>query len=404
MRSERHLIKKDNTHYDLFATMLALSNNLYNHALFIVRQNFIHNLTQDGERKFLNYNAIDKVLRKMQEENYNALPAQTAQQILRVLDKNWKSFFKAIKQWSRNPGAFKGMPKMPGYRKKGGFNQLIFTNQQCKFKDGYITFPKMFDGFKIKVANENITGINQVRIIPHNQHFVVEIVYQQQEPKEMKSDNQRYIGIDLGLDNFVAIASNCSQAIIINGKGLKSQNKYFNDKIDKRKSQLGKCQKKQYSSNKLEKLWYKRQCVMENFLHKVSREIVNYCLDNNINKVVIGHNKGQKQNLRMKNFTQIPMFALIQKLKYKLEQEGIELIETEENYTSGTSFLDNELPTKANYDKSRRVERGLFSSNNGIKINADVNGAFQILKKVFGDVEKPADNGFVFNPVQLIIT
>lgn len=119
--------------------------------------------------------------------------------------------------------------------------------------------------------------------------------------------------------------------------------------------------------------------------------------------MVIGHNNRQKENLRMKNFVQIPVFSLIPKLKYKLEEVGIELIEVNEAYTSGASFLDDGLPNKKDYNKERRVNRGLFKSNNGQLINADINGAYQILRKVFSDVEKPADNGFVYNPIRLDI-
>lgn len=404
IRVEKHKIKKNNKYYSLFEEMARTSNNLYNHALFIIRQNFINNKTEEGHRKYLNYNAIDKIFKKTNEENYRGLPVHTAQQTLRVLDKNWKSFFKSIKDWKTNPNKYKGRPKLPKYKKKGGLNQLIFTNQQCKIKeDGIVSFPKACEGFTIKLFNADIDTIKQVRILPSYNCFIVEVIYDLEEEIIIKEDNGRYVGIDLGLDNFAAIASNISQGVLINGKGLKAKNKYFNQQIAKLKSQLDKCQKKQYISKRINQLYLKRNNIINDYLHKASRSIVDYCIENDISKVVIGHNKQQKQGLRMKNFVQIPIFSLIDKLRYKLEMEGIELIEVNEAYTSGTSFLDNELPKKENYNKERRVNRGLFQSNNGQLINADINGAYQILRKVFSDVEKPADNGFVYNPIRLDI-
>ena len=126
-------------------------------------------------------------------------------------------------------------------------------------------------------------------------------------------------------------------------------------------------------------------------MHCASRWIINYCIDNNIGIIVVGKNDKWKQECDMSRFTnqkfiQIPYELFISKLKYKSEEIGIEVIETEEGYTSGTSFLDGEEPIKENYDKSRRVHRGLFLSNTGIEINADVNGAYQIMRKVFSNI------------------
>lgn len=402
LKVEKHKMKKNEEHYEVFKKMAHISNNLYNHALFLIRQNFINNKTKDGHRKYLNYNAIDKIFKKTNEENYRSLPIQTSQQILKTIDKNWKSFFKSIKNWKKSPHLYSGRPKLPKYKKKGGLNQLIFTNQQCKLKeDGTVSFPKCCEGFTIKLHNKGIEKINQVRILPSFNCFIVEIVYEDKIKPKMKADNGRYVGIDLGLDNFAAVASNVSQGILINGKGLKSKNKYFNHKIAQLKSKLDKCQKKQYVSKQINQLYLKRKNVIDDYLHKTSRKIVEYCVENDISKVIVGHNSRQKQNLRMKNFVQVPIFSLIQKLRYKLEEVGIELIETEESYTSGTSFLDGENPIKENYNKDRRINRGLFKSNNGRLINADINGAYQILRKVFSDVAIPTDNGFVFNPIRL---
>lgn len=201
-------------------------------------------------------------------------------------------------------------------------------------------------------------------------------------------DNGRYVGIDLGLDNFATITNNCGLIpLIINGKGLKSINQYYNKQISHYKSIAKRVNKLDYT-NRMSRLTNKRNNKVEDYIHKASRFLVDYCKDNEINTIIIGNNNNWKQNSKMskkvnQNFISIPYYNFIQKVRYKAEDFGIKVVITEESYTSGTSFLDNELPIKENYNKSRRKYRGLFVSNNGIKINADVNGSYQIIKKVF---------------------
>ena len=147
---------------------------------------------------------------------------------------------------------------------------------------------------------------------------------------------------------------------------------------------------------------------MDYFLHKASKNVIDYCIGLNIDTIVIGLNKTWKQECNIgkvnnQNFVQIPYDALINKIKYKAEDIGIKVIMTEESYTSGTSFIDGELPIKDNYDKSRRVHRGLFKSNKGILINADLNGAYQIMRKVFPEVNSDGILGVDFHPVVINI-
>lgn len=154
-----------------------------------------------------------------------------------------------------------------------------------------------------------------------------------------------------------------------------------------------------YMSNKLETLYRKRNNRFNTFMHKASKEIIDYCLEHDVSQIIVGHNKLQKQESKLKNFVAIPTFRLIELIKYKAEYYGIEVVETEESYTSITSYLDKEEPIKNNADRFRRIHRGLFISNKGKKINADVNSAYQIMKKVIGDkVIKPIGKGSVFIP------
>ena len=141
-------------------------------------------------------------------------------------------------------------------------------------------------------------------------------------------------------------------------------------------------------------------------MHKVSKHIIDWCVQNQIDTIVIGRNKNWKQESVMskkvnQNFVGIPHGLFIEKIKYKAENKGIKVIETEESYTSCTSFLDDEEPCKANANKNRRICRGLFKSNKGVIINADLNGAYQIIKKVFPNAFADGIEGVGLHPVRV---
>lgn len=380
-RVEKHIIKRNNKYYKMLDEYCFKSKNLYNYANYIIRQEFINN------SNWIRYNDLDKILKNKENDfDYKNMPiSSSAQQCLKLLDKNWKSFFTSIKDYNKNPSKYLGRPKLPKYRSKNGRNILILTNQNCKIKNGYITFPKKFKGLLIKTKIRK--ELQQVRVIPKDKYLVIEIVYKIEDIEPLV-DNGRYVGVDLGLDNFATITNNYGLIpLVINGKGLKSINQYYNKQISHYRSIAKRVNKLDYT-NKMRKLTFKRNNKVEDYIHKASRFLVNYCKNNEINTIIIGNNKNWKQSSKMnkkvnQNFISIPYYSFIQKVQYKAEEFGIKVIITEESYTSGTSFLDNELPVKENYNKSRRKYRGLFISNNGIKINADINGSYQIIKKVF---------------------
>lgn len=402
---EKHVIKQSHPYYNMFCEYTHLAKNLYNHANYLVRNEF----TETG--KWLRYQDLDKILKEdLEFPDYRNMPAShSAQQVLRLLESNWKSFFKSIKDWSKNKDKYLGKPKLPKYKPKDGKMVLIVTNQQVRQKGNLLHFPKTFCGFTVKprcITLDNFEKINQVRIVPTNQTFCLEVVYSISVESELRSDNGRYMSIDLGLDNLATVVTNTeSNPIIVNGKGLKSNNQYYNKKKAHYQS-VAKQMNNQYYTNRLYRLTQKRNLKVEDYLHKVSRYIVDFALENQINTIVIGNNKNWKQSSslgRVTNqaFVSIPHQKLIDKICYKAQLCGIQVVLTEESYTSGTSFLDNELPEKTYYNKKRRVHRGLFVSNQGIKINADVNAAFQIMKKVFPNEFSDGIEGVVLHPVRV---
>ena len=406
-RVEKHFIKQNNLYYPMFCDFAHKAKNLYNHANFLVRNEFVKN------NKWLRYNEMDKMLKTdLKFDDYKQMPtAQSAQQVLRLLDKNWKSFFIAIKDWSKNKDKYLGRPKLPKYKAKDGKYILILTNQNVKLKDNMLVFPKTFCGFIIQpqfIKHDNFVSFQQVRFIPNYKSFIVELVYNIEVPNKILPDNKRYLSVDIGLDNLATVVNNTGlKPIIINGKGLKSINKYYNKQMSHYREVAKRMNGRDYT-NRMNNLTMKRNCKINDYMHKASKYLIDYAIANNFNTIVIGNNKAWKQKSTMskiinQSFVGIPHMRFIEMVQYKAQNVGINVILTEESYTSGTSFLDNEEPIKANYNKMRRIHRGLFVSNNGIKINADVNGAYQIMKKVFPNAYANGIQGVVLHPIRVSV-
>lgn len=376
-----------------------LSNNIYNQTLYILRQAFTN------KEKLPSKFDLVKTLRHKKYEceeynNFSKMVACNAEAIIHLAAQNFKAFLMALKAFKKNKASFTGATRIPGYNKKEQEFMVIIRDTQCTVKDGMMRFPGKLNLDKIYVGDLDIA---HVRIFPGKKKYKVEVVYKIESlPKKTKGN---IAGIDLGLDNLATVAINKRgiRPLLINGRPLKSMNLYFNKKRDKVQSELKKCNDR-YMSSKLEALYRKRNNCFNTYMHKASKEIIDYCLEHNVKQIIIGHNKLQKQESKLKNFVAIPTFRLIELIKYKAEYQGIEVVEIEESYTSITSYLDKEDPIKDNANKARRQHRGLFVSNKGKKINADVNSAYQIMKKVIGNkVIKPIGKGALFIPRKVTI-
>ena len=329
----------------------------------------------------MRYNALYHRIKTSQ--NYQQLPAQTAQQVLIVLERNWKGFFRAIKSWKKDKTKFKGRPKPPRYKPKNGEFLLIFTNQQVKRKGTFLIFPKKV-GLKVITRLSEEIKIREVRIIPKGIGYMLEIVYNKRiKPKSLNKDN--IISIDLGVRNLITTVNNNGlEPFIIKGGIVKSINQYYN-KERARIQSIYDLQGIKTGKN-IQKLTHKRNKIINDFFHKNSKKIIDYCVINDIGTVVIGYNPEWKQNCRIgkkntQNFVTIPYYKLVQQLEYKAEEQGIKFIKQEESHSSKCSFLNNE-PIKHHHTYlGKWISRGLFMSKNGIIINADVNGAYNILRK-----------------------
>ena len=405
-RVECHRLKPSSSFYAVVRTFCHLSKNLYNHGNYLIRQKFIE------EGNWLRYTEVNRLLRADTEyPDYREMPTvQSAQQTLRLLDRNWTSFFAAIKDWKSRPEKYKGRPRLPKYKSKDGYFPLVLTNQDCRLMDGFICFPRAFQGFTVKAifASRPNAVFKQARFIPHGDEIKLELVYDLPEVAE-KAGNGKYAAIDIGIDNLAALAwSTGEHPVLLKGTPLKSVNQYYNKQMAKRRS-ICELMNGRHSSKRIARLTAKRNRKVEDYLHKASRKVIDLCAEQDVSVLVIGKNTGWKQevNLGLKvnqSFVQLPFARFIQMLQYKAESIGMKVVLTEESYTSGTSFLDGEVPTKDHYDKSRRVHRGLFQANAGRKINADINGAYQIMRKVFPNVNADGIEGVALRPTVVALS
>ena len=397
--TQQIIITQKHKYYIGLDYLCLLAKNLYNVALYNIRQQYFKNKT------YLNYNALDKLLSS--NIDYKAIPyRQSAQQILRSVDKTYSSFFKGIKS-NKNKGK---KVRLPRYKdKEKGRYILVYTNQCFKHKDNIIKL-KGINGtwYEFYTNKENL---QQVRLIPKGNHIVVEIIYNIEY--KLKENNNRYSSIDLGLNNIVALSSNVCNSILYNGRPLKSINKYYN----KHKAELqSKLSKNKHTSKRINRLTFRRNNKIKDYMHKLGSAIVQYMEANTLNTLIVGKNDGWKTNIDMgrvnnQNFVSIPFNMLISMLEYKCKLSGINVVIVNEAYTSKCSFLDGETIQKHDTYKGKRVKRGLFVSSNGIKINADINGSLNIMVvglkqlNVKRDVLvlEPANLRFVLNPVRVCV-
>jgi putative transposase len=353
------------------------AKNLYNTANYLVRHVFFK------ENRWIRYYELNNLLKI--SISYHALPSQTSQQVLRVLEQNWKSFFNACRGYRVHPEKFKGRPSPPKYKRKQGEFVVIFTNQQCAIKDRYLRFPKRVEIKPIKIRITN--RLRQVRIVPKGLYYVLEVVYEK-ESIDLNLNKDRVLGIDLGLNNLLTIVNNIGLApIVIKGGIVKSTNQFYNKQLARYKSLKDKQGYQARETRQLQRLSLKRNNKIRDFFHKTSRAVIKYCIANNIGRIIIGYNPNWKQEINLgkknnQNFVALPFLNLIHQLQYKGELVGIVVDITNEDFTSKCSFLDDEPIIHHKRYIGTRTSRGLFKSKHEQIINADCNGAYNIAKKV----------------------
>ena len=375
---EQHIIKRTDSRYQAIDAASFASKNLYNLANYHMRQSFIHT------GKYLEYAEVYHLVKH--SDAYQALPRKVSNDVLRLLDKNWKAYRKALAAWYEDPSAFLGRPCLPKYKdKKHGRNILIYDIQAlCKpaLKKGVVAPSQL--GITVPTKQHNV---KQVRIVPRHGQYVVEVVYERQE-KASQVNPDLVAGIDIGLNNLATLTSNKLGFVplLVNGRPLKSINQFYNKRKADLESKLMKMDGRRRTSHQIEQLTNKRTHRINHYLHTQSHRIIEHLVEQGIGMLVIGKNDGWKQEANMgkrnnQQFVQIPHARFIQMLTYKAGLVGIQVILQEESHTSKCSFLDNEPICHQAHYVGKRVKRGLFRASTGRRINADVNGSYNIIRK-----------------------
>lgn len=388
MLTETHIVNRTQK----FNIMFKQSKALYNSWNYLMKQAYEYHYWWKNfndcdveyknifEKKMIWYKDIEKVLK-------SRLPWQCRQQILMLLEKDWKSFYKL--KWMQNNRGF------PSFKIKEFM--LIFTKQNIN-KDKILL--KNLLRYQLKTDK----NIQELKIIPHSRRKMKLVIAYEIEEKELKKKWVR-CWVDLWLNNLATIVAENWKSLIVNWKPLKSLNKYFNKKISKLQSNTRSNLKSQFPKNKVKKLYEKRNKKIDDYLHKTSKKIVEFCKENKVKEIVIGKNVNWKKNSKLKNFVQIPHNKLIWMIEYKSKLQWINPVLTEETYTSKIDHLALEPMNKQENYKWNRKYRWLFISSLWKALNADINWAIWIIRKVSGNsfIRKIISNGFVFNPVKVNI-
>ena len=408
--------------YDYCCQLSHQVNNLSNTALFRCRQILTASKKEpsvwtDNERaamdeiatvfpgkklKSLSYGALERLLRDTGNPDFFAggLPRQAAQQTLKQVSRDMNSFFAAIKAYQKSPQSFTGKPKLPHYKKKGGLATVTLTNQDCvvyRNEDGscYCKFP--LTKLCCDIGSEVPGKLKQVEIKPfHNVFFLVFIFEDSLEPLHVSEAPNRICAIDFGVENTAAITNNAGlPSLLFKGGVIKSQNQWYNKKMAKLVSaQTTGTTNKFQPTVESDRLCVRRENQVVDYIRKTSKAIILWCIENDIDTIVLGHNKGWKDssNLGHKNnqeFVQFPIGRLQNYITLSATAVGIRIVEQEESYTSKASFADNDpIPTYGQDDDNavfsgKRVRRGLYRNADGSKVNADLNGSANILRKAF---------------------
>lgn len=414
-----------------------LARNLYNAALFRLRQNFtmkgkerlsaneqqvldeiqltmkVKKLGKPG--RYLSYSFLEKMVRAAGNPDFFAgLPMQSAQEVLKTAVRSMKSWKKACQGYQSDSSAYLGKPKMPKYKKPGIPVSLTYTNQDCVVYhrvDGtsYLKLPKT--SLTVEVRDMPDGNLKEVKAVPYHGDFLVICTFAC--PDASAPDVPHACGIDLGVDNTAALVSNNGYCLLYKGGAVKSGNQWYNKQMAALRSTAMKGHSPEEAAKlgllhtkQMDTLARKRDLFLKDYLHKVSADIVRFCLDHQIGTIVIGVNKNWKQGCNIghvnnQNFVQIPLATLRSMIRCKAEQEGLTVLEQEESFTSKADLTAmDEIPVyKKDHPQYRfsgkRTSRGLYRTHDGQVISADLNGAGNILRKAFPDIFKGTDFAFL---------
>lgn len=372
------------------------------------------------DHMFPTYNQFERMFRNTKNPDFfNGLPAHASQYLIKNGLQDFKSYFNALKKYRKDLSKFTSKPKLPKYAKN---NEVTFSssNQECKIINGQLKLPKL--NTRLNLGSMKITDdmrLYRIQIKPYYDTYKVCIIFEVSNSSKVANElnKKNVLGIDLGVDNIVSTSNNCGLSpFVIKGNAIKSRNQWYNKLLANYTSKLriSTSKNSRYSSKRIQQLNMYRNNYVNDKYNKIASYIVNYCKDNDIGTIVIGKNDQWKSEIDMRkkdnqNFVYISHSVLVNKIKMMAMNIGINVIEQEESYTSKASFLDNDdIPNYSKYEddenkkakkdekdtktssykykfSGKRIKRGLYKTKYGILINADVNGASNVIRKALGN-------------------
>ena len=379
--TEKEIIYSTDERFDLIKNLCHLSKNLYNASLYDVRQYYFET------KSYRTWQSQAPIFTKNKNPDYYALQSHLAQQVLMQVGRQFIGFFNNKSNKKK---------RIPKYKDKNGYNVVTVPQRAISRKidvdetKQIYTYTLCKESYNLKIKSTQ-PNIKMVKFVYDEANNLIKCfkIYKVEQPK-LKKDNSRYFSIDPGLNNIVSIYNNIGiRPLLYNGRPIKSINQYYNKANAKLRSELPRNVK---SSKRLKQLSFKRSNKIDYEMHKISTHIINEAMRNNISKIIIGNNVGWKNEINIgrrnnQNFVNIPHTKLFNQLLYKGLMNGIEVIFTEESYTSKASFFDkDELPVYGQNDNykfsGRRIYRGLYKDSKGNLWNADLNGGGNIMRKV----------------------
>ena len=405
----KHLSKEE---YLSLKELSHTAKNLYNQAVYNIRQYYFQ------KKKYLNYQKNNSLLKS--SENYKTLNSNMSQQILKEVDGSFKSFFNLLKK--KNKGMYNAKVKLPSYLPKNSFTTLVIgfvrLNEDTLVIPYSNSFKKNHKKISIKIPPILLDkNIKEIRIIPkfNARFFEVQYTYEVQE-EQRNLDKTHALAIDFGINNLATCVTSKGRSFIIDGKKLKSINQWFNKENARLQSIKDKQKYGKKPTLRQKYLYSSRNNKVNDYMSKTARKIINYCLENNIGTLVCGYNETFQRNSNIgkannQTFVNIPFGKLREKLEYLCKLYGLIFVEQEESYTSKSSFFDMDILPKFEIDKpqtysflGKRIKKGLYQTSKGYILNADVNGALNILRKSnVVDLEVLYSRGVVDTPARIRI-
>lgn len=445
-----YTIQVDNMHelYDYSVECGKNANNLYNKTLFIQRQVMTYVKKDSYKWSENEMDVMEKIRRLINAKGFNAptekkwligfekmsnlmvltqdndyyakgFPKQTAERVIKQMYSDFSSYFENLRKYKRDPSSYTGIPKLPHYKTKGSIGEFEFSNQSAKVRydeKNHIWYSILPGRRRINLGKKKPDGkLDKVSVSFSNGTFTYGFVFAVEIADPVFQETpKRIASIDLGVNNLMAVTNNIGvPCVLYKGGVVKSINQQFNKYVAAEMSNetIGS-NEKFVPTEKFEKICKKRNNAILDYFHKLTNHFTAWCVDNRIDTVVIGCNKGWKQEVSMgsiynQNFVMIPFYKLKKLLSYKLYEKGINFIDQEESYTSLASFVDGDKipvynaneqktyqfsgkrgPTEYKGHKKPSGYRGLYESSNGTIVNSDLNGSANILRKRFPNAFK----------------